>query len=55
MTILGKVLIVFNLLAAGAFAYFTLEDRRVRKDLTKEKNRVVKSYDDMQTRGRRAR
>ena len=35
MTILGKVLIVFNLLAAGAFAYFTLEDRRVRKDLTK--------------------
>ena len=35
MSILGKVLIVFNLLAAGAFAYFTLENRKVRKDLTR--------------------
>lgn len=35
MTILGKLLIVFNLLAAGAFAYFTLENWKVRKDLTR--------------------
>jgi len=34
MSILGKVLIFFNLLAAGAFAYFTLENWRVRQDLT---------------------
>ena len=34
MSILGKVLIVFNLLAAGAFGYFTLENWRVRQDLT---------------------
>jgi hypothetical protein len=35
MSILGKVLIVLNLLAAGAFAYFTLENRKIRKDLTR--------------------
>jgi hypothetical protein len=35
MTILGKLLIVLNLLAAGAFTYFTLENWKVRKDLTK--------------------
>jgi hypothetical protein len=35
MSILGKLLIVLNLLAAGAFAYFTLENRKVRKDLTR--------------------
>lgn len=35
MTILGKLLIVFNLLAAGAFVYFTLENWKVRKDLTR--------------------
>ena len=35
MTILGKLLIVFNLLAAGAFAYFTLGDWKARKELTK--------------------
>jgi hypothetical protein len=35
MSILGKVLIVLNLLAAGAFAYFTLENRKVRQDLTR--------------------
>jgi hypothetical protein len=34
MSILGKVLIFFNLLAAGAFGYFTLENWRVRQDLT---------------------
>ena len=34
MSILGKVLIFFNLLAAGAFAYFTLENWHVRQDLT---------------------
>ena len=35
MSVLGKVLIVFNLLAAGAFTYFTLENWKVRKDLTR--------------------
>jgi len=35
MSILGKVLIVLNLLAAGAFTYFTLENRKIRKDLTR--------------------
>src|SRR5262245_1058191 len=34
MGALGKVLIFFNLLAAGAFAYFTLENWKVRKDLS---------------------
>jgi hypothetical protein len=34
MSILGKLLIVFNLLAAGAFAYFTLANWKVRKELT---------------------
>src|SRR4051812_37198679 len=34
MSILGKVLIFFNLLAAGAFTYFTLENWRARQDLT---------------------
>jgi hypothetical protein len=35
MTILGKLLIVLNLLAAGAFTYLTLGDWKARKDLTK--------------------
>ena len=34
MSILGKLLIVFNLLAAGAFAYLTLENYKVRHTLT---------------------
>jgi hypothetical protein len=34
MSILGKLLIVFNLLAAGAFAWFTLENWKLRQDLT---------------------
>jgi len=34
MSILGKLLIVFNLLAAGAFAHFTLANWKVRQDLT---------------------
>ena len=34
MSILGKLLIVFNLLAAGAFAYLTLENYKVRHNLT---------------------
>ncbi|HEX3150668.1 MAG TPA: hypothetical protein VHR66_21500 [Gemmataceae bacterium] len=34
MSTLGKVLIFFNLLAAGAFGYFTLENWRVRQNLT---------------------
>ncbi len=34
MSMLGKVLIVFNLLAAGAFAYFTLENYKARQELT---------------------
>ena len=34
MSILGKLLIVFNLLAAGAFAYFTLENYSARQRLT---------------------
>lgn len=34
MSILGKLLIVFNLLAAGAFAYFTLNNWKVRQELT---------------------
>jgi hypothetical protein len=34
MSILGKLLIIFNLLAAGAFAYFTLANWKVRKELT---------------------
>jgi hypothetical protein len=34
MSVLGKVLIFFNLLAAGAFAYFTLQDWKVRQELT---------------------
>ncbi len=36
MSILGKLLIVFNLLAAGAFAYFTLENWKLRQGLTWE-------------------
>jgi hypothetical protein len=35
MSILGKLLIVLNLLAAGAFTYLTVQDRKVRKDLTR--------------------
>ena len=35
MSILGKVLIVFNLLAAAAFTYVTLDNWRARKDLTR--------------------
>jgi len=34
MSILGKVLIVLNLLAAGAFAYLTLENYKLRHTLT---------------------
>jgi hypothetical protein len=34
MSILGKLLIVFNLLAAGAFAYFTRENWNARRALT---------------------
>jgi hypothetical protein len=34
MSMLGKLLIVFNLLAAGAFAYFTLANWKVRKELS---------------------
>jgi len=34
MGILGKLLIVFNLLAAGAFAYFVVQDWKVRQDIT---------------------
>jgi len=34
MSILGKLLIVLNLLAAGAFAYLTLENYKVRHNLT---------------------
>jgi hypothetical protein len=34
MSILGKLLIVLNLLAAGAFVYLTLENWKVRKELT---------------------
>jgi hypothetical protein len=34
MSILGKLLIVLNLLAAGAFAYLTLENYKVRHALT---------------------
>src|SRR5262249_60667097 len=34
MSILGKLLIVMNLLAAGAFAYLTLENYKVRHNLT---------------------
>jgi hypothetical protein len=35
MTIFGKLLIVLNLLAAGAFTYLALENRKARKDLTR--------------------
>src|SRR5258708_13429118 len=35
MSLLGKLLLVCNLLAAGAFTYFTLENRKVRKELTR--------------------
>lgn len=35
MSLLGKLLIVLNLLVAGAFAYFTLENWKVRRDLTR--------------------
>ncbi len=34
MSIFGKLLIVFNLLAAGAFAYFTLQDWKARQEIT---------------------
>lgn len=34
MTTLGKILIVFNLLAAGAFAYFAVQDWRGRQTIT---------------------
>src|SRR5262245_21678880 len=34
MSILGKLLIVLNLLAAGAFAYLTLENYKLRHALT---------------------
>jgi hypothetical protein len=34
MSLLGKLLIVLNLLAAGAFAYLTLENWKVRHNLT---------------------
>jgi hypothetical protein len=34
MSALGKVLILFNLLAAAAFAYFTLQNWKVRKELS---------------------
>lgn len=34
MSILGKLLIVFNLLAAAAFTYFTVENWRVRQEIT---------------------
>src|SRR5262245_13727620 len=34
MSILGKLLIVFNLLAAGAFAYFTLESWKARQEVS---------------------
>src|SRR5262245_46207190 len=34
MSMLGKLLIVMNLLAAGAFAYLTLENYKVRHNLT---------------------
>jgi hypothetical protein len=33
MSVLGKVLIVLNLLAAGAFAYLTLENYKVRNEI----------------------
>jgi len=34
MTLLGKFLVVFNLLAAGAFAYFAVQDWRGRQTIT---------------------
>ena len=52
MSILGKVLIVFNLLAAGAFAYFTLENWKVRKDLTRAA--VVREHPARRPAGRAA-
>lgn len=43
MSVLGKVLIILNLLAAGAFGYLTLENWKVRQEFTyREFENVVK-------------